>query len=55
MFMTAGEADALVWLQVQDLSDLKRVIDQLRHRSGVTGTKTLMVIDRWTPPGRPLT
>jgi DNA-binding Lrp family transcriptional regulator len=54
MFTTAGDPDALLWLEVQDLGDLKRVIDRLRRSGRVTGTKTLMVIDRWTPPDRPL-
>jgi Lrp/AsnC family leucine-responsive transcriptional regulator len=54
LFMTAGDPDALVWLQVQDLDDLKRVIDRLRRSEKVTGTKTLMVLDTRTPPERPL-
>jgi DNA-binding Lrp family transcriptional regulator len=53
-FTTAGDTDALVWLSVADLADLKRVIDRLRRSGRVTGTKTLMVIDKWTPPQRPL-
>lgn len=53
-FTTAGDPDALVWLSVADLADLKRVIDRLRRSGRVTGTKTLMVIDKWTPPQRPL-
>jgi hypothetical protein len=43
-----------VWLSVADLTDLKRVVDRLRRSGRVTGTKTLMVIDKWTPPQRPL-
>jgi DNA-binding Lrp family transcriptional regulator len=53
-FTTAGDPDALVWLQVEDFRDLRRVIDALRRKGKVTGTKTLMVLDRWTPPGQPL-
>jgi Lrp/AsnC family leucine-responsive transcriptional regulator len=53
LFTTAGDPDALVWLSVADLTDLKRVVDRLRRSGRVTGTKTLMVIDKWTPPQRP--
>jgi len=55
VFTIAGDPDALVWVRVQDLGDLKRVIDRLRRSGRVTGTKTLMVMDMWTPPDRPLT
>jgi Lrp/AsnC family leucine-responsive transcriptional regulator len=49
LFMTAGDPDALVWLSVEDLSELKRNIDDLRRSKLITGTKTLMVLDTWTP------
>jgi DNA-binding Lrp family transcriptional regulator len=48
VFTTAGDPDALVWLQVSDLERLGHVIEQLRRSSRVTGTKTLIVIDPWT-------
>lgn len=48
IFTTAGDPDALVWLQVSDLERLGHVIEQLRRCGRVTGTKTLIVIDTWT-------
>jgi Lrp/AsnC family transcriptional regulator, leucine-responsive regulatory protein len=48
VFTTAGDPDALVWLQVSDVERLGYVIEQLRRRGRVTGTKTLIVIDTWT-------
>ena len=44
VFTIAGDPDALVWIRVRDVHDLKRVIDQLRSTGDVTGTKTLMVL-----------
>ena len=41
----AGDPDALVWLRVRDVHDLKRVIDQLRGSGRVAGTKTMIVLD----------
>lgn len=49
VFTTAGDPDALVWIRVRDVNDLTRVIDLLRRSGRVTGTKTLMVLDTWTP------
>ncbi len=43
-FTIAGDPDALVRLRVADLDHLKRVIDTIRRGSGVTGTKTLIVL-----------
>jgi len=48
VFTTAGDPDALVWLQVPDVTRLGQVIDQLRKRGRVTGTKTLIVLDTWS-------
>ncbi len=48
LFTTAGDPDALVWLQVPDVVRLGQVIDQLRKRGRVTGTKTLIVLDTWS-------
>ncbi|MHB1712434.1 MAG: Lrp/AsnC family transcriptional regulator [Acidimicrobiales bacterium] len=45
LFTIAGDPDALVWIRVRDVHDLKRVIDCLRSSGLVTGTKTLMVLD----------
>jgi Lrp/AsnC family leucine-responsive transcriptional regulator len=44
IFTTAGDPDALAWIRVKDVEDLKRVIDLLRRSGHVTGTKTLMVL-----------
>jgi Lrp/AsnC family leucine-responsive transcriptional regulator len=44
IFTTAGDPDALVWIRVKDVADLKRVVDDLRRSGRVTGTKTLMVL-----------
>ena len=44
VFTVAGDPDALVWIRVRDVDDLKRVIDRLRSAGAVTGTKTLMVL-----------
>ena len=48
VFTTAGDPDALVWLQVPDVERLGHVIEQLRRRGRVTGTKTLIVLDTWS-------
>ena len=37
VFTTAGDPDALVWLQVPDVERLGQVIEQLRRRGRVTG------------------
>jgi Lrp/AsnC family leucine-responsive transcriptional regulator len=53
VFTTAGDPDALVWIRVRDVADLKRVVDDLRRSGRVTGTKTLMVLGtsaRVAPP-----
>jgi len=44
IFTTAGDPDALAWIRVRDVEDLKRVINLLRRSGRVTGTKTLMVL-----------
>ena len=49
IFTTAGDPDALAWIRVRDVADLKRVIDQLRRSGAVVGTKTLMVLGVWSP------
>jgi Lrp/AsnC family transcriptional regulator, leucine-responsive regulatory protein len=48
VFTTAGDPDALVWLQVPDVERLGQVIEQLRRRGRVAGTKTLIVLDTWS-------
>lgn len=49
VFTMAGDPDALAWLRVADVRDLKRVIDRLRVAGNVTGTKTMIVLGG---PGR---
>lgn len=44
VFTMAGDPDALAWLRVADVRDLKRVIDRLRVAGNVTGTKTMIVL-----------
>jgi Lrp/AsnC family leucine-responsive transcriptional regulator len=44
LFTTAGDPDALAWIRVSDVDDLKRVIDQLRSSMKIIGTKTLMIL-----------
>ena len=44
VFTLAGDPDALAWLRVADVRDLKRVIDRLRVSGNVTGTKTMIVL-----------
>jgi len=43
-FTIAGDPDALVWVRVRDVADLKRVIDLFRKTGPVIATKTLMVL-----------
>jgi Lrp/AsnC family transcriptional regulator, leucine-responsive regulatory protein len=44
VFTVAGDPDALAWLRVSDVHDLRRVVDQLRRGGNVIGTKTMMVL-----------
>jgi Lrp/AsnC family transcriptional regulator, leucine-responsive regulatory protein len=44
IFTVAGDPDALAWIRVSDVQELKRVIDRMRASGKVTGTKTLMVL-----------
>jgi Lrp/AsnC family leucine-responsive transcriptional regulator len=53
IFTTAGDPDALAWIRVRDVDDLKRVIDLLRRSGRVTGTKTLMVLGTSTRVAQP--
>lgn len=48
---TAGDPDALVRVRVESVGELQRVINRLRHTGHVTGTKTLMVLNRWRRDG----
>jgi Lrp/AsnC family leucine-responsive transcriptional regulator len=53
IFTTAGDPDALAWIHVRDVDDLKRVIDGLRRSGRVTGMKTLMVLGTSTRIAQP--
>ena len=53
LFTVAGDPDALAWLRVRDVEDLKRVIDRIRAKKKVTGTKTLMVLGSVMGAGAP--
>jgi Lrp/AsnC family transcriptional regulator, leucine-responsive regulatory protein len=47
VFTMAGDPDALLRIRVDDVEHLKAVVNRLRRTGRVTGTKTLMVLDRW--------
>jgi len=44
VFTMAGDPDALAWLRVRDVKDLKRVVDRLRGTGNLVGTKTMIVL-----------
>lgn len=46
----AGDPDALVHVRADDVEHLQRVVNNMRRSGTVTGTKTLIVIGRWTRP-----
>ena len=48
VYTIAGDPDALVQMRVRDIAHLQEVIDGLRNSGRVTGTKTLMVLGRWS-------
>jgi DNA-binding Lrp family transcriptional regulator len=48
VYTIAGDPDALIQVRSRDLPHLQEVIDRLRRSGTVTGTKTLMVLGRWT-------
>ncbi len=48
VFTMAGDPDALLRIRVNDVEHLKAVVNRLRRTGRVTGTKTLMVLDRWS-------
>lgn len=45
-YTTAGDPDGVVRLRVDDVAHLQRVVNGLRRTGRITGTKTLMVLDR---------
>jgi len=48
VFTTAGDPDALARIRVDDMDHLQDVINKLRKSGKVRGTKTLMVLGRWS-------
>jgi len=48
VYTLAGDPDAVALLRVHDVADLKRVVDLLRSRDHVIGTKTLMVLGTYS-------
>lgn len=53
VFTMAGDPDALAWIRVKDVADLKRVIDRMRKSGRIIGTKTLMVLGQSKVPASP--
>lgn len=51
VFTTAGDPDVLIRIRVDDAAHLKQVVNGLRRSGSVTGTKTLIVLDRWSRTG----
>ena len=49
VFTIAGDPDALAWIRVSDVHELKQVIDRLRGSGDVIGTKTLIVLGNSSP------
>jgi DNA-binding Lrp family transcriptional regulator len=47
VFTTAGDPDALAWVHVADIAELRRVVDTLRASPAVRSTKTLIVVADW--------
>jgi Lrp/AsnC family transcriptional regulator, leucine-responsive regulatory protein len=46
----AGDPDAIVRIRVDGIDHLQKVVNRLRTGGGVTGTKTLVVLESWTRP-----
>ena len=47
VYTIAGDPDSLVRIRVSNVQHLQEVVDALRHRPGIVGTKTLMVLGSW--------
>ncbi|HUA12783.1 MAG TPA: Lrp/AsnC family transcriptional regulator [Solirubrobacteraceae bacterium] len=47
VYTLAGDTDAIVRTRVDDVEHLKRVVNVLRRSGKITGTRTLIVLDRW--------
>lgn len=50
-FTIAGDPDALVRIRVDDVDHLQRVVNAMRRTGKVTGTKTLIVMYKWSRLG----
>jgi len=50
-FTIAGDPDALVRMRVDDVDHLQRVVNAMRRTGKVTGTKTLIVMYKWSRLG----
>jgi DNA-binding Lrp family transcriptional regulator len=44
----AGDPDAMIRIRVDGVEHLRDVVNELRRNEHVIGTKTMMVLDRWT-------
>lgn len=44
----AGDPDAIVRIRATNIDDLQRVVNLLRKKGRITGTKTLVVLDSWS-------
>jgi DNA-binding Lrp family transcriptional regulator len=49
IFTISGDPDALIHLRVSNVEHLKQVVHRMRKTEGILGTKTLIVLDSWTP------
>ncbi len=49
----AGDPDALVRMRVDDVDHLQQVVNALRSTGKLTGTKTLIVMRRWSRADTP--
>jgi Lrp/AsnC family leucine-responsive transcriptional regulator len=52
VYTLTGDPDALVRIRVSSLEDLKRVVDILRGKGSIVGTKTMVVLGKSSAPGR---
>ncbi|MGN0065626.1 MAG: Lrp/AsnC family transcriptional regulator [Nocardioides sp.] len=46
----AGDPDALVRIRVDGVEHLRQVVSRLRAGGPIAGTKTLVLLERWTRP-----
>lgn len=52
LFTVAGDPDAIAHIRVEDVRHLTRVVDRLRSKQQVVGTKTLMVLSTFRQDGQ---